>query len=87
MGHFNAKVGMKDIFKPILGNESLHKVSNDNGVRVLNFATLKNLSAKCTTFPHCNIHKHTWTSLGGNTHNQINQVLMDKRQHSNTLDV
>jgi hypothetical protein len=30
-GDFNAKVGRKDIFKPIIGNESLHEASNDNG--------------------------------------------------------
>jgi hypothetical protein len=40
-GDFNAKVGREDIFKPIIGNESLHEVSNDNGVRVLNFANSK----------------------------------------------
>jgi hypothetical protein len=39
--HFNAKVGMEDIFKPTIGNERLHKISNDNGVRVPNFATSK----------------------------------------------
>jgi exonuclease III len=41
MGDFNAKVGKKDIFKPVNGNESLHEASNDNGVRVVNFATSK----------------------------------------------
>jgi hypothetical protein len=39
LGDFNAKVGREDIFKPTIGNESLHKISNDNGVRVVNFAT------------------------------------------------
>jgi hypothetical protein len=68
---FNAKVGREDIFKPIIGNESLHEAKNDNGVRVVNFATLKNLIVKSTTFPHHNIHKHTWTSTDGVTHNQI----------------
>jgi hypothetical protein len=29
---FNAKVGREDIFKPTIGNESLHKISKDNGV-------------------------------------------------------
>jgi hypothetical protein len=39
LGDFNAKVGREDIFKSIIGNTSLHKISNDNGVRVVNFAT------------------------------------------------
>jgi hypothetical protein len=34
---FNAKVGREDIFKPTFGNESLHEISNDNGVRLVNF--------------------------------------------------
>jgi hypothetical protein len=57
---FNAKVGREDIFKPAIENESLHESSNDNGVRVVNFAThKKNLSAKSKMFPHRNIHKVT----------------------------
>jgi hypothetical protein len=38
---FNAKVGREDIFKPIIGNKSLHEASNDNGVRVVNFTTFE----------------------------------------------
>jgi hypothetical protein len=52
LGAFNAKVGREDIFKPTIGNESLHKISNDNGVRVVNFTTFKNLTVKSTMFPH-----------------------------------
>ena len=33
----------KNIFKPTIGNESLHQDSNNNGVRIVNFAALKNL--------------------------------------------
>jgi exonuclease III len=87
LGDFNAKVGREDIFKPIIGNESIHETSNDNGVRVVNFATSKNLIVKSPTFPHRDIHKHTWTSPNGATHNEIDHVLIDKRRHSNILDV
>jgi hypothetical protein len=78
LGNFNVKVGREDIFKLIIGNESLHEASNDNRVRVVNFATSKNLFVK-STFPHCDIHKHTWTSHDGVTHNQIDHVLIGKR--------
>jgi hypothetical protein len=45
---FSAKVGKEDIFKPTIGNESLHEISNDNGVMLLNFATCKNFGVKST---------------------------------------
>jgi hypothetical protein len=54
LGDCNAKLGREDIFTPTIGNES-----NDNGVRVVNFATSKNVIVKSTMFPHRNIHKFT----------------------------
>jgi hypothetical protein len=65
LGGFNSKVGWEDIFIPTTGNESLHEVSTDNGVRVVNFPTSKTLTVKSTMFPHRNIHKYTWTSPDG----------------------
>jgi exonuclease III len=67
LGDFNAKVGREDIFKPTAGNESLNEISTDNGVRVANFVTSKNLTAKSTMFSHGNIHKCTWTAPHGKT--------------------
>jgi hypothetical protein len=76
LGYFNANVGREDIFKPRIGNESLHKIRNDNGVRVVNLATMKNVIFKSTVFPHRNIHKFTWTSPDGKTHSQIDRILI-----------
>jgi endonuclease/exonuclease/phosphatase family metal-dependent hydrolase len=85
LGDFNAKVGRGDIFKPI-GNESSHKISNDNGVRIENFATSINLVVKTIMFPHRSIHKYTWTFPDGKTH-QIDHILIDRRRHSSILAV
>jgi endonuclease/exonuclease/phosphatase family metal-dependent hydrolase len=87
LGDFNAKVEREDIFKPIIGIESLHEASNDNEVRVVNCATSKNLIVNSTTLSHRNIHKHASTSPHGVTHNQMDRVLIDKRRHSKRVDI
>jgi hypothetical protein len=87
LGDFNAKVGRDNIFNPTIGNESLHQDSNDNDVRIVNFATAKNLVVKRTMFLHQNLHKYTWTSPDGKTYNQIDHILVDRRWHLSILDV
>jgi hypothetical protein len=84
---FNAKVGREDIFKPTTGSNNLHKISNDNGIRVVNFATSKNLIVQSTMFPHCNIHKFTWMSPDGKAHNLIDHILVDGRRQLSVLDI
>jgi len=69
LGDFSAVVARENIFKPTIGNESLHQDGSDNGVRIVKSATSKILVAESTMFPHRNIHKHTWTSPDGKTHN------------------
>ncbi|PNF30542.1 hypothetical protein B7P43_G09925, partial [Cryptotermes secundus] len=78
---FNAKVRREDIFEPKIGSKSLHEISNDDGVRVENFVTSRNLTVKSTMFPHRNIHKFTWTSPDEKIHNQIDHILIDRRRH------
>jgi len=70
------------IFKLTIGNESLHRDSNDNGVTIINYATSKNLVVKSTLFPQKHFHKYTWTSPEGKNHNQIDHILIDRRLHS-----
>jgi exonuclease III len=49
LGHFSVKVGKEGIFKLTIRNESLHEVNNDNGIRLVHFATSENLRVKSTT--------------------------------------
>jgi hypothetical protein len=32
LGDFRAKEGRADVFKPTVGNESLHEINNGNGI-------------------------------------------------------
>jgi hypothetical protein len=67
-------------------NESSHEINNDNRVRVVNFATFKNVTVR-STVPHCGIHKYTYISPEGKMHNQIDYVSIDRIWHSSMLDV
>ena len=61
-------------------SESLHQDGKDNGVRIVNFATSKNLVVKgMMLLPHRNIHQHTWTSPDGKTHSQMDHILIDRK--------
>ena len=79
---------MKYIFQPTIGTESVRPESNvDNVIRLVNFATFKNLIVTSTKFPHRNFHKYTWTLPDGITQNQIDHVLVDKRGESSIIDI
>jgi hypothetical protein len=65
LGDFNPKIGTADIFRLTVGNKRLHEISNDNEVRVVNFATSKYVIIRRAIFPHCSIHKFTWLSPNG----------------------
>ena len=57
LGDFIAKVGKESIYKPNIGNESLHSETNNNGIKIIHFAISKGLNVRNTTFPHKDIHK------------------------------
>jgi hypothetical protein len=76
----------EDILKPKISNENSHEISNI-GIRIVNFATSKNLFFKSTMFSHRDIYKYTWTSPERKTQNHIDHVLIDRRRHSIILDV
>jgi hypothetical protein len=84
---FNAKVSREDVFKTKIWNESLHEISNDNGVRVVILPDPKILLSKV----QCS-HIVTFINLLGHfllekMHNPTDHMLIDRRRHSNILDV
>lgn len=87
LGDANAKIGVEREFRPVIGGYSLHDISNDNGKRLIDFATDHNMVIPSTMFQHKRIHKMTWKSPNGNTYNQIDHILIDSRHKSDILDV
>ncbi|XP_008181820.1 uncharacterized protein LOC103309055 [Acyrthosiphon pisum] len=79
LGDLNAKVGKETVFRPIIGSHSLHEVTNDNGLRLIDFACGNGLVVKSTMFPHKNIYKGTWMSPDGRYVNQIDHILVSTR--------
>ena len=87
MGDFNAKVGDEPDLRPNIGKHSLHKETNNNGWRMIDFAITKNMAISSTLFQHKRIHKETWRSPDENTANQIDHVMIDSRHATDILDV
>ncbi|KAL4153722.1 hypothetical protein QTP88_001555 [Uroleucon formosanum] len=87
LGDFNSQVGRETIYRPTIGSESIHDLSNGNGTRLVEFAIANGLIVSSSFFPRKNINKYTWTSPGGIYHSQIDHVLVDKVHRSCIKDV
>jgi endonuclease/exonuclease/phosphatase family metal-dependent hydrolase len=72
MGDANAKVGRE---------------TNENGLRLIDFAAGRQMAIKSTYFMHKRIHLETWHSPDGRTCNQIDHCLIDGRHFSDVIDV
>lgn len=83
LGDFNAQIGKEPVFIPTIGKHSLHQKTNDNGERLISFATSRSLVIMSTIFPHKEKHKQTWTSPNG-VATQIDHILVSNR-HFNTI--
>jgi hypothetical protein len=79
---FNAKVGKESIHKPTIGNGSLHNETNNNGIKMIQFAISNGLNIRCTTFPYKDIQRETGYSSDGRMANQTDHVLISNRFRS-----
>ena len=87
MGDANAHIGKEVAFQGTIGAQSLHQNSNDNGHRLIDFAMSRNLVISSTFFTRKNIYKQTWVSPDGNSFNQIDHILVDRRWASSVMNV
>jgi endonuclease/exonuclease/phosphatase family metal-dependent hydrolase len=87
MGDANAKVGRETVHQPTIGKHSLHERTNENGLRLGDFAAGRQMAIKSTYYMHKQIHLQTLHSPDGHTFNQIDHCLIDGRHFSDVIDV
>lgn len=74
---FNAQVRNELMYKPMIGGNSAHDISNGNGIRLIEFAIAENLIISSTFFPRKLIYKYTWTAPNNVYKIQIDHVLIN----------
>jgi hypothetical protein len=60
--------------------------TNENNLRLVDFATSRQMAIKSTDFMHKRIHLQTWHSRSGHTFNQVDHCLIDGRHASDVID-
>ena len=59
-GNLNVKVGQEEVYKSTIGSFSVHQLTNDNGLRLINFASSKHISICSTVFQYAHHLSYTW---------------------------
>lgn len=73
IGDLNVKIRRETIYRPTVWLRRAHKQSNDNGKRVVVFATLRNMTISSTLIPHKNIHNsQTYMEITWRKHIETN---------------
>ena len=86
IGDMNAQIGKEEMYYTTINKHSLHNTSNENGLKLIDFAISRGMIIGSTSFPHKDIHKGTWKSPDGHTINQIDHVLIERRHGSMLMD-
>ena len=65
----------------------MHEVTNNNGLRLVQYATTNNFKVLSTWYPRKDIPKGTWKIRGTNDAKQIDHILMSKRWAKDTENI
>lgn len=79
IGDMNIQTGEEIYYQDHIGENSLHEVKNDIGLRLISMPATKGVVVRGTCFDHKNIHKLTWILPDRNTTYQIDHHLVDRR--------
>lgn len=77
LGDFNAKVGKEDVYRPMIGRDSLYDTSNDNGIT-------NGMVLSSTHFSRKDIHKQTLIASNQVVKNQIDHIMI-KNKHKGCI--
>ncbi|XP_063911143.1 craniofacial development protein 2-like [Zophobas morio] len=75
----NAMIDKENCYRPTIGKESKHQKTNQNGEKLIEFAEENKIVVKSTFFAQKEIYKGTWMSADGKTVNQIDHILVERR--------
>jgi hypothetical protein len=78
MGDTHAKIVRETIRHLMIGKYSLHETTNKNDLRLIDFATGRQMAMRSTYFMHKRSNLQTWHSPDGRTFNQINHCMIEK---------
>ena len=87
IGDMNARPGSDNTGRSrVMGKEG-YGIMNENGTRMCDFCEANNLKIDGTLFPNKKIHKITWISPDGETKEQIDHILINRKWLGSLQDV
>lgn len=84
---FNAQIEQEVIYRSTVGANSIYRVSNDNGTRLIQPGESSIMLIKSKLIEHKNILEQTWISNDSTTRNEIDRIQVDARCSSTNSHV